>query len=150
MPWTTTDEFNVIPKTQRMSLASFPGHKSGHNSSTQTKPRRLFFGRAVDHLYPLSLKLNGSNRLGCWVLCFPPIYHSPPISGIFWLLPPRDSICWTNWKKCPSLFLISTVYLGHWLFHVFYMLYQLFMGSFYRATLITSTPCSEMPSDGVL
>ena len=26
MPWTTTDEFNVIPKTQRMSLASFPGH----------------------------------------------------------------------------------------------------------------------------
>ena len=30
MPWTTTDEFNVIPKTQRMSLASFPGlrHRS--------------------------------------------------------------------------------------------------------------------------
>ena len=26
MPWTTTDEFNVIPKAQRMSLASFPGH----------------------------------------------------------------------------------------------------------------------------
>ena len=26
MPWTTTDEFNVVPKTQRMSLASFPGH----------------------------------------------------------------------------------------------------------------------------
>ena len=26
MPWTTTDEFNVITKTQRMSLASFPGH----------------------------------------------------------------------------------------------------------------------------
>ena len=25
MPWTTTDEFNVILKTQRMSLASFPG-----------------------------------------------------------------------------------------------------------------------------
>ena len=25
MPWTTTDEFNVIPKTQRMTLASFPG-----------------------------------------------------------------------------------------------------------------------------
>ena len=25
MPWTTTDEFIVIPKTQRMSLASFPG-----------------------------------------------------------------------------------------------------------------------------
>ena len=25
MPWTTTDEFNVVPKTQRMSLASFPG-----------------------------------------------------------------------------------------------------------------------------
>ena len=25
MPWTTTDEFNVIPKIQRMSLASFPG-----------------------------------------------------------------------------------------------------------------------------
>ena len=28
MPWTTMDEFNVVPKTQRMSLASFPGHKS--------------------------------------------------------------------------------------------------------------------------
>ena len=26
MPWTTTDEFDVVPKTQRMSLASFPGH----------------------------------------------------------------------------------------------------------------------------
>ena len=26
MPWTTTDEFNVIIKTQRMSLASFPGY----------------------------------------------------------------------------------------------------------------------------
>ena len=25
MSWTTTDELNVIPKTQRMSLASFPG-----------------------------------------------------------------------------------------------------------------------------
>ena len=25
MPWTTTDEFNVIPKTQQMSLVSFSG-----------------------------------------------------------------------------------------------------------------------------
>ena len=25
MPWTTTDEFKVIPRTQRMSSASFPG-----------------------------------------------------------------------------------------------------------------------------
>ena len=25
MPWTTTNESNVVPKTQRMSLASFPG-----------------------------------------------------------------------------------------------------------------------------
>ena len=73
-----------------------------------------------------------------------------PISSIFWLLPPRDSICWTNWKKCPSLLLVSTVYLGHWMFHVLYMLYQLFMGLFYRATLIASTPCLEKPSDGVL
>ena len=28
MPWTTTDEFNVIPKTQWISLASFPGQTS--------------------------------------------------------------------------------------------------------------------------
>ena len=27
MPWTTTDEFSVVPKTQRMSLASFPWHR---------------------------------------------------------------------------------------------------------------------------
>ena len=53
-------------------------------------------------------------------------------------------------KKCPSLLLVSTVYLGHWLFHVLYMLYQLFMGLFYRATLIASMPCLEKPSDGVL
>jgi hypothetical protein len=31
MPWTTTDEFNVIPKTQRMSLTSFPGHNDGYD-----------------------------------------------------------------------------------------------------------------------
>ena len=27
MPWTTTNEFNVIPKTQQMSLASFPFYR---------------------------------------------------------------------------------------------------------------------------
>ena len=26
-PWTTTDEFNIIPKTQQMSSTSFPGHQ---------------------------------------------------------------------------------------------------------------------------
>ena len=38
MPWTTTDEFNIIPKTQplRMSLESFPGICGGQTSNSSS------------------------------------------------------------------------------------------------------------------
>ena len=49
MPWTTTDEFNVIPKTQRMSLASFPrpprtSHQISHSVDSV---ERLFSATAL-------------------------------------------------------------------------------------------------------
>ena len=132
------------------------GLKLISKTSTQTKPRRLFFGGAADHprlqLYPLSLKLNGSNRLGCWVLCFPPIYHSPPPPHIEYILAVTSQRFYLlNQLKKMSLSLagLNSVFRAL-IVHVLNMLYQLFMGLFYRATLIASTPCLEKPSDGVL
>ena len=40
-------------------------------------------------------------------------------------VPPWETM---HLEKCHSLLLVSTVYIGHWLFHVLYMLYQLFHG----------------------
>ena len=59
MPWTTTDELNDVPKTKRMSLASFPGHKfsiclavcvpvSGHESAGTANPNPFLFPLTID------------------------------------------------------------------------------------------------------
>ena len=88
-------------------------------------------------IYRLFLKLNGFNRLGCWVSYFRPIYRS---HQRFYLL--------NQLKKCPSHLPDLATYLEHLLFHAFYMLSLLFMGSFWKVTLIVSTPCSGRPSDG--
>ena len=49
MPWTTTDEFNVVPKTQRMSLASFPGQSVIPRPEFNSDPENLSnAGNAVE------------------------------------------------------------------------------------------------------
>ena len=53
MPWTTTDEFNVIPETQGMSLASFPvKFIPSHLRITVTWWRRMLVRRAEDRHSP--------------------------------------------------------------------------------------------------
>ena len=81
-------------------------------------------------LIPQIERVQQVRLLTCWVSYFRPIYPSHHILSIFWLYPPSDSICWTNWKKCPSHLSDLAAYLGHPLFHAFYMLYLLFTGSF--------------------
>ena len=45
MPWTTTDEFNIVPKTQRMSLASFPGQMNG------PLPNEWLITKSMDYIW---------------------------------------------------------------------------------------------------